>query len=166
MSNFQCEKCGVILYDSPQGYTTGCEHYPLVDTPSCEQKITAYLLSGGLFNPEFMNHDIVRDLLMDCRSELAAEKEQHGIWETWCREERELTRSLKLELAAALVDAERLGKFFDAWVRAEGSRGCYSCTPEHDSRCAITHKVDPHCNCGRKELEELYDAIDVARRTK
>lgn len=28
MSNFKCEKCGAICYDSPLGYTTGCKHYP------------------------------------------------------------------------------------------------------------------------------------------
>lgn len=29
MSNFQCEKCGAICYDTPNGYITGCEHYPV-----------------------------------------------------------------------------------------------------------------------------------------
>ena len=28
MSNFACEYCGVICYDTPRGYVTGCEHYP------------------------------------------------------------------------------------------------------------------------------------------
>jgi len=28
MSNFICEKCGKAVYDSPDGYVTGCEHYP------------------------------------------------------------------------------------------------------------------------------------------
>lgn len=31
-------------------------------------RITEYLSVGGLFNPELMEHDKVRDLLMDCRS--------------------------------------------------------------------------------------------------
>ncbi len=34
-------------------------------------RITAYLSGGGLFNPEAANHDAVRDLLIDCREELA-----------------------------------------------------------------------------------------------
>lgn len=29
MSNFMCEKCGAAILDSPHGYTTACEHYPL-----------------------------------------------------------------------------------------------------------------------------------------
>jgi hypothetical protein len=33
-------------------------------------RITAYLFSGGLFNPEMANHDAVRDLLIDARAEI------------------------------------------------------------------------------------------------
>lgn len=32
--------------------------------------ITSYLSSGGLFNPELMNHNDVKDLLIKCRDEL------------------------------------------------------------------------------------------------
>lgn len=37
-------------------------------------RITAYLFNGGLFNPEFANHDAVRDLLIDCRKVLNEQK--------------------------------------------------------------------------------------------
>jgi len=30
-------------------------------------KINDYLASGGLFNPELMDHEQVRDLLIECR---------------------------------------------------------------------------------------------------
>ena len=40
--------------------------------PTLEQRITDYLASGGLFNPEHMEHDKVRELLIDCRLALAA----------------------------------------------------------------------------------------------
>ncbi len=33
-------------------------------------RITQYLSSGGLFNPELMEHQKVRDLLIDCRKAL------------------------------------------------------------------------------------------------
>ena len=33
-------------------------------------RITDYLVSGGMFNPELANHDAVRDLLVDAREEL------------------------------------------------------------------------------------------------
>ena len=48
------------------------------DTPrtdaQCIERITDYLFSGGLWNPELAIHDNVRDLLIDCREELAASK--------------------------------------------------------------------------------------------
>lgn len=39
-------------------------------------RITAYLAGGGLFNPELANHDAVRQLLIDAREELKAERER------------------------------------------------------------------------------------------
>lgn len=36
-----------------------------------EDQITDYLSNGGLFNPEMMNHEQVRDLLMVCRDEIS-----------------------------------------------------------------------------------------------
>jgi hypothetical protein len=33
-------------------------------------RITDYLANGGLFNPEYMEHEKVRHLLMDCRAEI------------------------------------------------------------------------------------------------
>ena len=33
-------------------------------------RITEYLSLGGLFNPELMDHDKVRDLLIECREAL------------------------------------------------------------------------------------------------
>ena len=35
-----------------------------------QERITEYLTNGGLFNPEYMNHDKVRDLLIDIREYL------------------------------------------------------------------------------------------------
>jgi len=37
---------------------------------SVSDRITGYLTSGGLFNPELANHDAVRDLLLDARAQL------------------------------------------------------------------------------------------------
>lgn len=39
-------------------------------------RITEYLGSGGFFNPEAMEHDKVRELLMDCRRALAAQTQE------------------------------------------------------------------------------------------
>lgn len=35
-----------------------------------EDRISAYLSGGGLWNPELANHDAVRDLLIDARAEV------------------------------------------------------------------------------------------------
>jgi hypothetical protein len=35
-------------------------------------RIQNYLGNGGLFNPELMDHDKVRDLMLDCRAALRA----------------------------------------------------------------------------------------------
>lgn len=36
MSSFKCEICGTDIIDTPQGYVTGCEHYPL-ESPAAKQ---------------------------------------------------------------------------------------------------------------------------------
>ena len=43
MSNFNCETCGKPIIDSPRGYTTGCEHYPLEPPAGC-QEIPGFIL--------------------------------------------------------------------------------------------------------------------------
>jgi len=35
------------------------------------ERISGYLSSGGLFNPELANHEAVRELLIDCRNRIA-----------------------------------------------------------------------------------------------
>jgi len=40
------------------------------DAPEILARIQDYLLKGGLFNPEAMEHDKVRDLLVDCRTHI------------------------------------------------------------------------------------------------
>jgi hypothetical protein len=41
-----------------------------------ELRISNYLQSGGLFNPELMEHDKVRDLIIDCQKEITKNKGQ------------------------------------------------------------------------------------------
>ena len=37
---------------------------------NCRERINDYLSCGGLFNPEMMEHEKVRALLLDCREEI------------------------------------------------------------------------------------------------
>jgi hypothetical protein len=39
-------------------------------TNPVNEKIKEYLLNGGLFNPEYMDHTTVRDLLIEAASEI------------------------------------------------------------------------------------------------
>jgi hypothetical protein len=39
-------------------------------TNPVNEKIKEYLLNGGLFNPEYMNHTTVRDLLIEAMKEI------------------------------------------------------------------------------------------------
>ena len=41
------------------------------------ERIDNYLQNGGLFNPEMMEHEKVRELLLDCRAELARGRARH-----------------------------------------------------------------------------------------
>jgi len=42
----------------------------------CTQRIQQYLSSGGLFNPELMEHQKVQELLLDCQEEISQKDEQ------------------------------------------------------------------------------------------
>lgn len=42
--------------------------------------ITEYLVAGGLFNPEMMDHDKVRDLLMKCREVIESQNAAASRW--------------------------------------------------------------------------------------
>lgn len=39
----------------------------MIDQQELQYRIQSYLCAGGLFNPEMMEHNKVRDLIMDCR---------------------------------------------------------------------------------------------------
>lgn len=63
-----CALCGTWQAEITPGGTLRCRR--------CEDKllildrIRNYLAVGGLFNPEAMEHDKVRDLILDCRDYL------------------------------------------------------------------------------------------------
>ena len=64
---------------------------------SVAERITAYLTSGGLFNPELADHRAVSDLLIDSRAEIE-----------WLRREN---IALHSQLAAALA-ANQSAEFY------------------------------------------------------
>lgn len=42
MSSFQCEKCGTDILDSPDGYTSGCDHWPLPPRLTAKQYVIKF----------------------------------------------------------------------------------------------------------------------------
>ena len=60
----------IPLYTHPAKTLTDEEIQPLLD------RIQNYLELGGLFNPECMEHDKVRDLIMDCKAILRKAQEK------------------------------------------------------------------------------------------
>ena len=66
------------------------------------ERITGYLASGGLFNPEMAEHEKVRDLLIDCRDVLIQVREDaFGLREIQGWQAESIT-----ELRAALAQAQ------------------------------------------------------------
>jgi len=43
-----------------------------------EERISNYLAVGGLFNPELMEHDKVRDLIIECRDTIASLRQRYA----------------------------------------------------------------------------------------
>lgn len=66
MSSFECEHCKTPIVDAPQGYITGCEHYPLRPLkPKPHHKRTEFLRVLAEFaraeNP--VTKSVMRDIL-------------------------------------------------------------------------------------------------------
>lgn len=60
--------------------------------------IRDYLASGGLFNPELMDHQRVRDLIIECRDEIERLREERA----------EVYAKYQLDRAELLTEIERL----------------------------------------------------------
>lgn len=46
--------------------------------------------------------------------------------------------------------------------RCESNRGRFSCTPDHDCRCARAHNVEEDCECGADELNKAVEQYNEA----
>lgn len=57
-----------LLWDRTQGLYNFTEY--TMSAKELNERITDYLANGGQFNPEYMDHDKVRDLLMDVQTYL------------------------------------------------------------------------------------------------
>ena len=113
---------------------------------NCRERINDYLSCGGLFNPELMEHEKVRDLLLDCREEI-----------------------MELQLARDRYHMDR-----DIWKwRSEKAEAVMLCA-EHDARRALedivrgdyadgAERAHPAVALAKRSLGLLPNVGDVAR---
>lgn len=52
MSSFYCEHCGTAIEDTPRGYVTGCEHYPLEKIDPAPEAKRAAAMHAAVFGPQ------------------------------------------------------------------------------------------------------------------
>lgn len=73
-------------------------------------QIKSYLGNGGLFNPEMMDPDAVRNLIMNARDKIESLETERAKWERSCHHwaDRELEATGRLNVLRAAV-AEYLG---------------------------------------------------------
>ena len=115
----------------------------------CRERINDYLSCGGLFNPELMEHEKVRALLLDCREEI-----------------------MELQLARDRYHMDR-----DIWKwRAEKAEAMMLCA-EHEARRALedivrgdyadgAERAHPAVALAKRALGLLPNADGEARRAK
>lgn len=76
------------------------------------QRIENYLAAGGLNNPELMDHERVRDLIIDCRDALAhpnpAAQHWHDLYLAKCKDLQDRQAMLGAEIAALEEELEEL----------------------------------------------------------
>ena len=63
------------LYLAPQKREQPEQDDQTPSSTKLQDRIKDYLSMGGLFNPELVNHDAVRDLILDARAELDLKRE-------------------------------------------------------------------------------------------
>ena len=72
MSNFICDKCKKICYDTKRGYVTGCKHYP-PDIDAVNHLYKKYLETRSALEELWEIDGFVPDALMDKINKLLKE---------------------------------------------------------------------------------------------
>ena len=127
----------------------------------CADRITEYLSSGGLFNPEHMDHEKVRDLLIACREELNRRSDSALAAEKSAREKAE----------AALAEAERerddAKSQLDGFVTGNIWRSAESCDAmlaAKDARIAdLSARLEEVCQA-LEAMQEFHDCMEAQRK--
>jgi hypothetical protein len=75
------------------------------------ERISSYLSSGGMFNPELANHDAVRELIIDCRDRIMMLEEEEGV----------MTEGVEREIYLNVLDQR--DAYYDAFKRSVNEIG-------------------------------------------
>ena len=75
-----------------------------------------------------------------------------------------LHAELRYIFPALVAEIRALRELNAALCQCESTRGRYSCSPQHDSRCAKDRGIGPECNCGADRLDAAVFAVDGALR--
>lgn len=115
----RCEKCGQLIQPGVNWKISGGASMHIAcpsdaRPPSASEilaRIQNYLGNGGLFNPEMMEHDKVRALIMDCRACIEAHHEtvkwiasQQNLFFAECSQAEEI-----ISRCASLLNGEPTG---------------------------------------------------------
>ena len=52
MSSFACQECGQVISDTPNGYVTGCEHWPLKKIENYSERAAIMEYEAGMNRAE------------------------------------------------------------------------------------------------------------------
>ena len=80
--------------------------------------IQSYLVSGGLFNPEAMNHDKVRELIMLCRDALDLVA-AHSFNDGWIKGNKGLMEAVREEREACAMVCDEIAVEADAMTKSK-----------------------------------------------
>lgn len=130
-------------------------------------RIQSYLGNGGLFNPEMMEHEKVRDLILDCREiitaleqELAATKVGVRMTEALIKRVDELEQLVSVKEAILVDDLEQINRL-QQQLSAEQKKREEAERIWHQNERANA-EIDQHRCVLMKENEQLQHRLDQA----
>ena len=167
-----CPRCHqpIAFVKGDEVQTHACGEPPVAGLSDVSQRITEYLSAGGLWNPELMNHEKVRDILIDVRAELdrlrtrlSAAEAERGLHATAAYLAVAEKTKLEAQLAEAQGEVERVKvDYTELTLEIHGIGGYAERLAQADAeRAAALEAVSQHvplsdfrqCAC-----EELFDA--------
>lgn len=131
MSSFVCEKCGELIVDTPDGYITGCKHYPL-----SEKNILSPNMKGRI------NHEQLREIAEKVFNEYLNELYKEGY--NQCLKDFKIS-SQQLQELEAQNNQLKLKKEWPCYPGYGGDDGCGCDTAVGDKCDCGCHSPSKNC---------------------